>query len=180
MNTLWDFSHYFERTTETKEEEAWIRVHTRRKHSVNTLDYARIRGPTRGSTVRAAIEQLSYRMIDDSIVRAFPCPCYDFVRAAYKKPAAISKMAGIMENSSRKIDRPMAFAPRDFTPSCNPIFAALNSRFSYNSSASMTVPGIVSTSASTFEHGKEDIANARTREKNCATNLKSTVIWDSG
>lgn len=26
-------------------------------------------------------------------------PCHDSVRAAYKKPAAISKMAGIMENS---------------------------------------------------------------------------------
>jgi len=43
-------------------------------------------------------------MIDDSIVQGFPCPWYDFVRAAYKKPGAISKMSRIMENSDRKID----------------------------------------------------------------------------
>lgn len=58
-------------------------------------------------------------MIDDSIVQGFPCPWYDFVRAAYKKPGAISKMSRIMENSDRKIDWIIDSEGELYVPSSN-------------------------------------------------------------
>lgn len=51
-------------------------------------------------------------------------PCHDSVRAAYKKPAAISKMAGIMENSGledRSTPVISSLAIRYFSLSLSPV-----------------------------------------------------------
>lgn len=96
--------------------------------------YSRLRSRSaRARTVRAAIEELSYRMIDDSIVRGFPCPRYDFVRAAHKKPGAIPKMGGIMEKFGVEDRSADAIPRRDFA-ACNPIvveFGSLHHRISW-------------------------------------------------
>lgn len=91
---------------------ARLRSHSwRKRERERVIEGERERGR---ATVIAAIEQLSYRMIDDSIVRPFPCPLPRF------RASGIQKAGRHFENGRNygKFGPGRSIDPRDFIP-CN-------------------------------------------------------------
>ena len=123
---------------------AGIRVHSAKIHArlrshswrKRERERERDRGREGGgrATVIAAIEQLSYRMIDDSIVRPFPCPLPRF------RASGIQKAGRHFENGRNygKFGPGRSIDPRDFIP-CNISLSLSLSRVSERTSFALSL-----------------------------------------